>query len=333
MKKRGIGIAIGEYPTGMSGGGDSSQAIVKVRPDGTADLFIGSCDIGQGAKTVLAQIAAEELGISYEQVNVINDDTDTTPLCFGTFATRVTFVAGNATVMAAREAKQILFEVAANDLEAAPQDLEAANGKIYVKGAPDRSVAIAATANKGIFGGRKLIVGRGHYMRNPSAPDPETGATDPFCTLAWAGVLAEVEVDTETGEVDLKRLVAVYDVGKSINPTMTEGQIHGGAGMAIGAALMEQHYGFYPSMDYRPATLGEYIIPTTMDVPDVEAGIYECPSPEGPYGAKGIGEMTANTPPPAIINAIHDAIGVWITENPVTPEKILRALEEQEAKV
>jgi CO/xanthine dehydrogenase Mo-binding subunit len=326
MKKRGIGIAIGEYPTGMSGGGDSSQAIVNVKPDGTADLIIGSCDIGQGAKTVLAQIAAEELGISYEQVNVTNDDTDTTPLCFGTFATRVTFVAGNATKLAANEAKHILFDIAANDLEAAPDDLEASGGKIYVKGAPDRSVTIAATANKGIFGGRKLILGRGHYMRAPSAPDFETGAVDPFCTLAWAGVLAQVEVDTETGEVDLQRLVAVYDVGKSINPLLTEGQIHGGAGMGIGAALMEQHYGFYPSMDYRPATLGEYIIPTTMDIPDIEAGIYECPSPEGPYGAKGIGEMTANVPPPAIINAIHDAIGVWITEIPFTPEKILRAL-------
>jgi CO/xanthine dehydrogenase Mo-binding subunit len=329
MKKRGIGIAIGEYPTGMSGGGDSSQAIVKVRPDGTADLIIGSCDIGQGVKTVLAQMAAEELGISYEQINVINDDTDTTPLCFGTFATRVTFVAGNATVMAAREAKQILFEIAANDLEAAPEDLEASGGSIFVKGAPDRSVSVAATANKGIFGGRKLIVGRGHYMREPSAPDPDTGATDPFATLAWAGVLAEVEVDTETGEVEITRLVTVYDVGKAINPTLTEGQIHGGAGMAIGASLMEQHYSFYPSMDYRPATLGEYIIPTTMDVPDIEAHIYECASTEGPYGAKGIGEMTANTPAPAIVNAIHDAIGVWIYENPITPERILRALEMQ----
>ncbi len=332
MKKRGVGFALGEYPTGMSGGGDSSQAIINVKPDGTADLIVGSCDIGQGAKTVLAQIAAEELGIAYEQVNVINDNTDTTPLCFGTFASRVTYNAGNATVLAAREAKQILFDIAASDLEAAPEDLEAAGGKIYVRGAPDRSVAIAAEANKGIFGLRKLICGRGHYMRTPSAPDIDTGKTDPFATLAWAGVLAEVEVDTETGEVAVTRMATVYDVGKSINPMLTEGQMHGGAAMGIGAALMEEMHPFYPSMDYRPSTLGEYIIPTTMDVPDFETDIVECASTEGPFGAKGIGEMTANAPAPAIINAIHDAIGVWITENPVTPEKILRALEEKEKK-
>lgn len=328
MKKRGIGFAIGEYPTGMSGGGDSSQAIVRVQPDGTADLIIGSCDIGQGAKTVLAQIAAEELGIPYEQFNVVNDDTDVTPLCFGTFATRVTFVAGNACKAAAAEAKQILFEIAAGDLGAAPEDLEAAGGKIFVRGAAERAVTIAATAGKGIFGMRKLIVGRGHYMRSPSAPDPDTGATDPFATLAWAGVLAEVEVDTETGEVEIKRLVCVYDVGRAVNPMMVEGQIQGGAAMSIGAALMEQLHPFYPTQDCRPGTLGEYIIPTTMDVPEIEAHIYECPSVEGPYGVKGIGEMTANVPAPAIANAIHDAIGVWITENPITPERILRALRE-----
>jgi len=331
MKKKGVGIAIALYPTGMSGGGDSSQAIVKVKADGSVDLIVGSCDIGQGCKTVLAQMAAEELGVSYDKVSVVNTDTDATPICFGTFASRVTFVAGNATVMAAREARSILFEVAADDLEAAPEDLVAADGKISVKGAPDRAIDFAAVAGKANFAMRKLVVGRGTYMRDGAAPDPETGEVDPFATLAWAAVLAEVEVDTETGEVEVLKLVCSYDVGKAINPLLSEGQIEGGAVMGLGAALMENMYPFYPSRSWQPQTLHDYTIPTAVDVPELQAAIYECPSVNGPYGAKGIGEMTANAPSPAIVNAVHDAIGVWITELPITPEVILRALDAQAA--
>jgi len=326
MKKKGVGIAVGLYPTGMSGGGDSSQAIVKVQPDGTVDLIVGSVDIGQGCKTVLAQICAEELGVRYEDVNVLNQDTDTCPLCFGTFASRVTFVAGNATIAAAREAKSILFDVAAQDLEAAPEDLEAAGGMIFVKGAPDRAVKIGDIAGKSIFGLRRVVVGRGHFMRDPSKPDPETGQADPFATLAWAAVLAEVEVDTDTGQVDVTRLVASYDVGRAVNPLLVEGQIQGGAAMSLGAALMEQLHPYYPKLDWQPATLSDYVIPTSVDIPEIETAITECPSTSGPFGAKGIGEMTANAPAPAIVNAIHDAIGVWIHELPVTPERVLRAL-------
>lgn len=327
MKKRGVGIAAALYPTGMSGGGDSSQAIVKVKSDGTVDLIVGSCDIGQGAKTVLAQMAAEELGVDYDQVTVVNQDTDATPMCFGTFASRVTFVAGNAVVQAAREARSILFEVAAEDLEASPDDLVAADGKIFVRGAPDRAKTIAEVAGKANFAMRKLIVGRGHFMRNPSSPDPQTGQTDPFATLAWAGVLAEVEVDTETGEVEVLKLVTCYDVGRAINPLLAEGQIEGGTVMGLGAALMENLYPFYPTQAWQPESYHDYVIPTAADVPEIKSAIYECPSTNGPYGAKGIGEMTANVPAPAIINAIHDAIGVWVTEVPVTPEKVLKALE------
>ncbi|MHB0870610.1 MAG: xanthine dehydrogenase family protein molybdopterin-binding subunit [Chloroflexota bacterium] len=329
MKKRGVGIAVGLYPTGMSGGGDSTQAIVKVQPDGTADLIVGSVDIGQGCKTVLAQMCAEELGIRYEDVKVVNHDTDICPLCFGTFASRVTFVAGNAVVQAAREARSILLEVAAADLDAAPENLVAAGGKISVRGAPDRSVAMGSVAGKAIFGLRKVVVGRGHFMRDPSRPDPDTGQTDPFATLAWSAVLAEVEVDTETGEVKVLRLAASYDVGKAINPLQVEGQIEGGAAMGLGAALMEQLHPYFPSLEWQPTTFSDYVIPSAMDVPDLRSAIVECPSTEGPYGAKGIGEMTANAPAPAIVNAIHDAVGVWIDQLPATPERVLRALAEK----
>jgi CO/xanthine dehydrogenase Mo-binding subunit len=328
MKKRGIGIAVDCYPTGASKGGDLSQAMVRVKQDGSVDLHFGSPDLGQGCQTVMAQVAAEELGIRYDQVKVYNRDSDNTPYSFGTGASRVTFCDSNAVAQAAREAKAILFEVAAPDLKASPEELVAADGAIFVRGDPKRSVPIARVAHKAHHVMRKLVVGRGSYMRTASEPDPETGACDPYCTLAWGAMLAEVEVDTETGEVDVLRLVCIYDVGKAINPLLVEGQIEGGAVMGIGAALMENLYPYYPSLDWAPRTLGEYVIPTAMDIPDIAEGILECPSTENVYGVKGIGEMTANPPSPAIVSAIHDAIGIWFYEVPVTPEKVLKALEE-----
>lgn len=331
MKKRGTGIAVAEYPTGASKGGDVSQAIVKVRADGSVDLFFGSPDFGQGSQTVMAQVAAEELGIRYDQVKVYNRDSDTTPFSFGTCASRVTFCDSNAVAQAAGEARAILFEVAAPDLQASPEELVALEGTISVRGDPKRSIPIALVAHKANHVMRKVVVGHGSYMPDVSEPDPETGACDPFCTLAWGAVLAEVEVDTETGEVDVLRLVCVYDAGKAINPLLVEGQIEGGAVMGLGAALMENLYPYYPSLEWAPRTLAEYVIPTAVDIPDIQEEIVECPSTGNVYGVKGIGEMTANPPGPAIVNAIHDAIGVWINEVPVTPEKVLKALEKKAA--
>ncbi|UCF95738.1 MAG: xanthine dehydrogenase family protein molybdopterin-binding subunit [Desulfobacterales bacterium] len=124
-------------------------------------------------------------------------------------------------------------------------------------------------------------------------------------------------------------MVAAYDVGKAINPLLAEGQIQGGTMMGLGAAIMENLHPYHPSLDWQPQTIGDYVIPTAVDLPHMETEILECPSTEGPYGAKGIGEMTANTPGPAIVNAIHNAVGVWINALPVTPEKVLRALDEK----
>jgi len=329
MKKKGVGISAALYPIGMSKGGDVGQAMVKVKPDGSADLIIGTVDLGQGSSTVLAQMTAEELGIRYDQVRVINNNTDTCPISFGSFASRVTYVDGNAVVAAARDAKAILFEVAAPDLEASPEDLVASEGKIFVRDKPSRCTNIAEVAGKANFAMRKLVVGRGCYMRDLSLPDPETGACDPFCTLAWAAVLVEVEADTETGELEVLRMVNAYDLGRAINPLLVEGQMEGGAVMALGAALMENLYPYYPSMDWQPQDLQEYLIPTAVDAPDMENIIVECPSTGSAYGVKGIGEMTANLHGAAIVNAVHDAVGVWIDEVPVTPERILRALEKK----
>ncbi len=326
MKKRGVGIAAGYHPTGMTGGGDPSQAYVRIQSDGSADLIVGACDIGQGAKTVLAQIAAEELGIRYEQIKVINNDTDICPISTATVANRVTYTDGNAVARAAREARQILFEVAAHDLETSVEELDAADGKIFLKSDPERHTSIAKVAKKANL--HSLVAGRGHYMSGDYA-DPEDGM-DRFATIAWGAISAEVEVDTETGELDVLKLIAVYDVGKAINPMLVEGQIEGGTIMGLGGAIMENLFPYYPSTDWQPRTFGSYVIPTGADVPEIETEILECPSEKGPFGAKGMGEMPINLPGPAIVNAIHNAIGVWIDELPVTPEKILRALDKKD---
>ena len=329
MKKRGVGLAAGLYPTAMQAGGDLGQAMVEIKPDGSALLFIGTSELGQGSTTVLAQMAAEVLGVDYDYIKVVYKDTDICPLSFGSLASRVTYMDGKAVVAAAEEARSILFEVAAEMLEANQEDLEAADGKIHVKGSPGAFKTIGEVASAATFDMRKLIVGRGVYMRDRVSPDPETGAIDSIATLAWTAILAEVEVETETGEVEVLKMTCAYDAGTVINPMLSEGQIEGGAAMGIGSALMEELCPAYPSRDLMPDNFRDYAIPTSVDVPDIDSVFYECISTHGPFGAKGFGEMTANVPPAAILNAIYDAVGVRITELPASPEKILRALEEK----
>ncbi|MBW1816249.1 MAG: xanthine dehydrogenase family protein molybdopterin-binding subunit [Deltaproteobacteria bacterium] len=330
MKKRGKGMAVAFYPTGMGGGGDFTNAIVKIKPDGTADLIMGTVELGQGANTVLPQMAAEVLGIEYEQVRFLNDNTDACPICFGSFASRVTYYAGNAVLEAATKARDKLFEIAAPELDAPTEMLEAVDGMIRVKDREDKALPIGDVATKGLYELHEFVVGTGSFGRPKTIPDPDTGACDPLATMAWASTQIEVEVDTETGVVTILDSKSVYDVGRAINPELARLQVEGGAIMGMGWATLENLYPHYPSPKFQPRSLGQYMLATTMDIPDIETVMVECPSPEGPWGAKGIGEMTANPPSPAVVNAVHDAIGVWITDIPITPEKVLRALEEKE---
>ncbi|HSR47819.1 MAG TPA: molybdopterin cofactor-binding domain-containing protein [Anaerolineales bacterium] len=326
-KKRGKGIAAVWYSTGMSGGGDPSQVVVKVRPDGSVDLVIGSVDIGQGARTVMRQIAAQEMGVPIERVNVTTFDSDSSPLDTGTFASRVTHQTGNATQIAAREARQILFEVAAAQLGVEVGQLEAKDDQIVVRDFPEQAIPIADVAGRATWDERRIIVGRGAYGWPIAQVHPDTGEGEPLHNMAYGATVAEVEVDTETGEVRVLKLVSAYDCGKAINPMLVEGQIDGGAAMGLGSALMEELHPYYPTLDHYPTGFFSYMIPTAKDLPELDAVIVEMGSETGPYGAKGIGEMTANSQAPAIINAIHDAVGVWITDLPATSEKVLRALE------
>jgi CO/xanthine dehydrogenase Mo-binding subunit len=330
-KFKGTGIAAVNYPTGMNLGGDPSQALIHSTTTGTFVISLSSTDLGQGLKTVIAQIAAEVLGVSFENVMIDTADTDTGPHCMGTFASRATHRVGNAVIQAAEEARKIMLEIASDELEVSPEDLETdGEGNIRVKGSPDRSINIVDLALAAHFKYGKTIAGRGMYMKPKSDVDPETGKMDPDSTEAHACTVAEVEVDTETGEVVVLSLKSAYEIGRQVNPALVEGQIRGGSVMGMAHALYETTHPYYPAVDHMPGGFSEYPLPGPMELPEIESVVLEYPSVNGPYGVKGLGEMTANSPIPAIANAIKDAIGVRITEIPITPEKILKALEEKD---
>jgi CO/xanthine dehydrogenase Mo-binding subunit len=327
-KLRGTGIAAVNYPTGMNLGGDPTQALIHATTTGTFVITLSSTDLGQGLKTVLAQIGAETLGVPFENVLVDTADTDTGPHCMGTFASRATHRAGNAIIMAAQEARKAMLDVAADELEVSPDDLETdGTGNILVKGSPDRKIYIVDLALAAHFKHGKTISGRGMYMKPKSLVDPDTGKMDPDSTEAHACTVAEVEVDTETGEVTVLSIKSAYEVGRQVNPKLVEGQIMGGSFMGMAHALYETTQPYYPAPDHAPGSFSEYLLPGPAELPEIESVVLEYPSSNGPYGVKGVGEMTANSPIPAIVNAIYHATGVRITSLPVTPEKILRGLE------
>jgi len=326
--ERGRGIAVVNYPTGMNLGGDPTQALIHSTPTGNFVISLSSVDLGQGLKTVVAQIGAEALGVPFETVIVDTADSDTGPHCMGTFASRGTHRAGNATIMAAREARQVLLEVASEELEVGVDDLETdGEGSIRVIGAPARSISVTEVALAAHFRHGRSISGRGMYLKPPSPVDPETGAMDPDSTQSHACTVAEVEVDTETGIVRVLSLRSAYEVGTQINPALVQGQITGGSLMGMAHALYETTAPYYPSIEHSPSSFHDYLLPGPLDLPEISSTVLEMPSESGPYGQKSVGEMTANSPIPAIANAVHDAIGVRITDLPITPEKILRGLD------
>ncbi len=331
--RRGRGIAALNYPTGMNLGGDPSQALIYMQPTGGFVIKLASTDLGQGLKTVIPQIVAETLGVPLESVNIDTGDTDSGPHDMGQFASRSTHRMGNAVIMAAKEAKKQLLEVAADELEASPEDLVVSDGEIFVRGAPAIKKSVFDVALAAHFKYGKTVSGRGIFLKPNKGVDPDTGACDPDSTEAHCTTVADVEVDTETGDVKILKLWSAYEVGRAINPKMVEGQIVGGAVMGIGIATKESSFPNYPQFDPQPGSFSEYMMMGAADVPPIESTVLEYGSVDGPYGVKGVGEMTANSPLPAIVNAIYDAVGVWITDLPVTPEKVLRALEEKESAV
>jgi len=331
MKKRGRGLAAMFYPIGFTSYANPGAAFIKIHQDGSATLSIGTVDVGQGSTTVLAQIAAEELGIDFDKISVIAADTKLTPFDAGTVASRVTYIVGNAVKQAANQARQILFEVAAEDLGVSPNGLASSQGFIYVAGFPEKRIAISAVAQKACMGKGRPPMGVGSFNPVTTMLDKETGHGKPYGTYVFGAQVAEVEVDTETGEVEILKITAVHDCGKMINPRFVEGQVEGGVAMGLGYGTMEEMV--VDQGRVRNPQLTDYIVPTALDVPEIVTSIVERPEPTGPFGAKGVGEPSLLPTAPAIVNAIQNAVGVRIRNLPATPEKILKALHEKELQV
>ncbi|MBI4187259.1 MAG: xanthine dehydrogenase family protein molybdopterin-binding subunit [Chloroflexi bacterium] len=309
-----------------------ASAEVEVAPDGSLLVRTGNSDIGQGLYTVLAQIAAEELGIPLEKVTIIGADSDSTPPDFGCFGSKSAITTGSAVKMAAAEAKQKLFKVAGNMLEVDPGDLEARAGKIYVRDM-SRSVTIKEVAGAAYFsavgGAAGPVFGRGVWS-SPSVPQNEDGYGNYCNAYAFAATAVEVEVDPETGRVKITKFVSADDVGRALNLNIVEGQIHGAAAMGIGLGMIEESIAYNDhSGNVRNPSFLEYRVPTALDLPDIQPVLIEAIDPEIPLGNKGAGETALVGAAPAIANAIFDAIGVRITDLPITPAKILRALKEK----
>ncbi|MDQ7842217.1 MAG: nicotinate dehydrogenase medium molybdopterin subunit [Armatimonadota bacterium] len=324
MRRRGRGVAWMAYPIGFTSYANPSAAFVKVNQDGSAVVWTGAADVGQGSTTALAQIAAEALGIPLDRITMVTSDTLQTPMDLGSVASRVTYIAGNAIMRACAQARQILFEVAAEELGVGAEGLLSRDGWIVVRDLPERRVSLADIARKAEAVKGRPPIGAGSYNPPTTFLDPETGHGKPYNTYVYAAQIAEVEVDTETGQVQVLRLVAVHDCGRAINPLLVEGQIQGGMVMGMGFALTEEMV--VQEGRVLNTSFADYLIPTATDVPPMAVDLVEMPDPTGPFGAKGVGEPALLPTAPAIVNAIYDAVGVRIRNLPVTAERVLAAL-------
>ena len=313
-RARGVGMACLLWKSGTAstpGALDRSSASVQVNSDGSADVRSAASDLGTGIQTTLGQIAAEILGIPFDMVRVTRPDTAVTPFDSGAFASRSLYRAGQAVHAAASEARRRILTFAGDLMESAPADLELSNGLVYVQGAASKNISLADLLNRGLFEGQDF---RG---------DGDAPATS---AASSAAQFVEVDVDVETGQVRVLRLVAVQDVGRAINPTVVEGQIEGAAYQGLGYAMSED----LVIDDHTGATLTgtfmDYRMPTVMDGPSVEAILVERPDPTGPFGARGAGEPSIIITAPAVANAIMKATGVSITHLPMSPERVYTSL-------
>jgi CO/xanthine dehydrogenase Mo-binding subunit len=319
---RGLAASITPYGR-MCWTRDSASAWVGMEVDGTAVVRCAAPDVGGGQTASLCTITAEVLGLSPERVVAVGRDSHLTPRAGTTTATRQLLMSGNAVLNAAREVRRHLADQAAELLEAAPDDIELADGRAFVRGAPDRAVAVAAIVKAAAASGRP-VQALAQYDA-PAAPtiDPATGQGKAFNDYTFGTQAVEVEVDAETGQTRVTRLAACYDVGLAINPQSVRGQIEGGAVQGLGHALLEEVV-LDEGISKNPHLL-DYKIPTTLDAPPIETVLLESGAGLGPFGAKGIGEPAMTPTPAALLNAVSRAAGVRMTELPLTAERVRRA--------
>jgi carbon-monoxide dehydrogenase large subunit len=297
-------------------------AELRVHPTGKAQLGISVQTQGQGHETTFAQIVAEELGIPPEDIEVVHGDTDETPYGLGTYGSRSTPVSGAATALVARKVRDRAKVVASAMLEVAPEDLEWEKGRWFVKGDPEKGATIQEIA-LAAHGTTELPEGVEGGL------DAETVYDPPNLTFPFGAYICVVDIDPDTAKATVRRFVAVDDCGTRINPMIIEGQVHGGLTDGVGMALMEV-IAFDEEGNCLGGSLMDYLIPTSLEVPDWETDYTVTPSPHHPIGAKGIGESATVGSPPTIVNAICDALkpyGVRHMDMPCTPSRVWEAMQ------
>lgn len=312
--RRGRGMA-----TAMQGSGVASfelgGASIKLNEDGSFNVMTGATDIGQGSDTILAQIAAEALGVGMDKIIMHSVDTDSSVFDYGSYASSTTYISGGGVKVAAERVRQQILEVAGDLLDCAPEDMTIIDGVIYTPRGPS-NLTVADIANETLYGKhRQQIMAKGDFWTEDS-PAP------------FFAQFVEVEVDTETGQVRVTRAVNALDLGKAINPTLATGQVEGAVAMALGYALSEE-VKFDDQGRVRNPGFVDYKVMSTLDMPRMTTILVEDIEYTGPFGAKSAGEVPTNGMAPAVANAVFDAIGVRMRILPITPEKILQALDQR----
>jgi carbon-monoxide dehydrogenase large subunit len=318
-----LGVGLSSYVEACgSAPGRLESGVVRVKPSGTVVVKSGTAEIGTGHRTGYTQIVANALGVPFDDVEVHEGDTDAVAEGHGTSGSRAMAVGGSAVKESADRVVETARRIAAHRLEVAPDDVEVGDGEFHVTGAPGRSLTLGEVATIAYDGRDGLPEGVDPGLEATSYFDPEN-YTFPFGTHA-----ATVEVDPETGEVDLLRYVAVDDVGTQINPKIVEGQIHGGVVQGVGQALYEEAV-YDDNGTLLTGSLQDYAVPKAEHTVDIEWDSTVTPCPHNPLGVKGVGEAGAIAAPPAVVNAAIDALdplGVETLDTPLSPERVWRAV-------
>jgi 4-hydroxybenzoyl-CoA reductase subunit alpha len=325
---RGMGFAVSAY---LSGAGlpiywnDMPHSEVQIRVDRGGGVMVscGAIDIGQGSDSVLAGIIAEVLGLDPREISLVTADTDLTPVDLGSYSSRVTFMAGNAALQAARKMRDLLLAAASEHLGVEPDGLAVGDHRVYAVENPERGVSFPAAAGlaEAMFG---TLVTVGSYTPPRLAGPYKGSGVGPSPAYSFSACVAEVTVDAATGDVRVEKVWIAHDIGRAINETLVIGQIEGSVYMGLGEALMEEQI-FRKGLHKIPSML-EYKSPTFLEMPPVETILVTTDDPEGPFGAKEAGQGPLLPVIPAVANAVYDAVGVRIDEVPITPDKVLAAL-------
>jgi len=312
--RRGVGVAGMWYGCGNTSLPNPSTMRIGLKRDGRIALHQGAVDIGQGSETIVTQICADALGCPIDRFDLVSGDTSMTPDCGKTSASRQTFVSGKAAYLAGQQLRQNILQ-RADACERAKMTFQD-NGIAVQDGDRTTHIDLAALP----LDANGYVITAECTFDPPTSPLDENGQGNPYAVFGFGAHLAEIEVDVELGTVRVLKVTAAHDVGRAINPTLIEGQIEGGVAQGIGMALMEE---FFPG---KGENLHDYLIPSAGDIPPVESILIEDASPVGPFGAKGIGEQAVIPTAPAILNALHDAIGIRLPRVPATPDRVRAAI-------